>query len=47
VGHDTRRVLREWLGMEEAEIARLTAAGVVTCDAQGAAGANERAGAAD
>jgi crotonobetainyl-CoA:carnitine CoA-transferase CaiB-like acyl-CoA transferase len=47
VGQDTRRVLHDWLAMDDAEITRLEKAGIVTCGGQPAAAANERAGAAD
>ncbi len=45
VGQDTRRVLSELVGLEEAQIERLERAGVVACDRRPAEPANERAGA--
>ena len=45
VGQDTRRVLSEWLGMGEDEIARLAGSGIVACDPEPAAAMDERAGA--
>jgi crotonobetainyl-CoA:carnitine CoA-transferase CaiB-like acyl-CoA transferase len=46
VGQDTRRVLTGLLGMEEGEIARLEAAGVIACDRASRESVDERAGAA-
>jgi crotonobetainyl-CoA:carnitine CoA-transferase CaiB-like acyl-CoA transferase len=46
IGEDTRRVLHELLGMGDAEIARLEAAGVVACDRGSRESIGERAGAA-
>ncbi|HET9580964.1 MAG TPA: CoA transferase [Usitatibacter sp.] len=45
IGQDTRRVLSEWLGMGEDEIARLERSGIVACDRHPAAAVDERAGA--
>ncbi|MGE5095730.1 MAG: CaiB/BaiF CoA transferase family protein [Betaproteobacteria bacterium] len=45
IGQDTRRVLSEWLGMGEDEIARLERSGIVACDPQPAVAVDERAGA--
>ncbi|HUJ01729.1 MAG TPA: CaiB/BaiF CoA-transferase family protein [Usitatibacter sp.] len=46
IGQDTRRVLSELLGLDDAEIGRLERAGVVACDRRSGEAADERAGAA-
>lgn len=46
VGQDTRQVLSELLGLDEAEITRLDASGVIACDRRSQSPADSRAGAA-